>query len=166
MSDLLTALVVVFLAELGDKTQLVALGFGARQRLGPVLLGVALAYVATNLVSVVVGGLLGAALPTRAIGIGGGEIDQGRRVRLGILQQGLQGRPPIGPKVLPLVDDDRVVTEDGRSQSRSRRQRARAFCASFSMPLFDLGAPSHYAAYNKNSTLTASNGKMMRPSSV
>jgi putative Ca2+/H+ antiporter (TMEM165/GDT1 family) len=74
MTDLLTALVVVFLAELGDKTQLVALGFGARQRLAPVLTGVALAYVATNLVSVVVGGLLGAALPTRAIGLGGGAL--------------------------------------------------------------------------------------------
>ena len=64
----------MFLAELGDKTQLVALGFGARQRLAPVLVGVALAYVATNLVSVIVGGLLGAALPTRAIGIGGGVL--------------------------------------------------------------------------------------------
>jgi putative Ca2+/H+ antiporter (TMEM165/GDT1 family) len=74
MSELLTALAVVFLAELGDKTQLVALGFGARQRLVPVLAGVALAYVATNLVSVVVGGLLGAALPTRAIGLGGGVL--------------------------------------------------------------------------------------------
>ena len=74
MTDLLTALAVVFLAELGDKTQLVALGFGARQRLGPVLVGVALAYVATNLVSVVVGGVLGAALPTRAIGLGGGVL--------------------------------------------------------------------------------------------
>lgn len=63
---------LVFLAELGDKTQLVALGLGARHRLAPVLAGVALAYAATNLLSVIVGGLLGAALPTRAIGIGGG----------------------------------------------------------------------------------------------
>lgn len=63
---------LVFLAELGDKTQLVALGFGARYRLGPVLLGIALAYMATNLVSVLIGAVVGAALPTRAIGIGGG----------------------------------------------------------------------------------------------
>jgi len=74
VGSLLTALGLVFLAELGDKTQLVALGFGARYRLGPVLAGVALAYALTNLLSVLVGGLLGATLPTRAIGIGGGVL--------------------------------------------------------------------------------------------
>ena len=72
MQSLLAALGLVFVAELGDKTQLVALGFGARHRLAPVLTGVVIAYMATNLVSVVVGGLLGATLPTRAIGLGGG----------------------------------------------------------------------------------------------
>ena len=72
MESLLAALGLVFIAELGDKTQLVALGFGARHRLAPVLTGVALAYMATNLLSVIVGGLLGATLPTRAIGLGGG----------------------------------------------------------------------------------------------
>ena len=72
MESLLAALGLVFIAELGDKTQLVALGFGARHRLAPVLTGVVIAYMATNLLSVVVGGLLGATLPTRAIGLGGG----------------------------------------------------------------------------------------------
>lgn len=74
MESLLAALGLVFVAELGDKTQLVALGLGARHRLAPVLAGVALAYAATNLLSVLVGGLLGAALPTRAIGLGGGVL--------------------------------------------------------------------------------------------
>lgn len=74
MGALLAAIGIVFLAELGDKTQLVALGLGARHRLGPVLVGVTLGYAATNLLSVVVGGLLGAALPTRALGIGGGVL--------------------------------------------------------------------------------------------
>lgn len=74
MSDLFAALGLVFLAELGDKTQLVALSFGARYKLRPVLVGVALAYMATNLVSVVVGAVLGAALPTRAISIAGGML--------------------------------------------------------------------------------------------
>lgn len=72
MESLFAALGLVFVAELGDKTQLVALGFGARHRLAPVLTGVTLAYMVTNLLSVVVGGLLGATLPSRAIGIGGG----------------------------------------------------------------------------------------------
>jgi putative Ca2+/H+ antiporter (TMEM165/GDT1 family) len=72
MGSLLAALGLVFVAELGDKTQLVAMGLGARHRLGPVVAGVVAAYCATNLLSVVVGGVLGAALPTRAIGIAGG----------------------------------------------------------------------------------------------
>ena len=74
MHSLFIALGLVFVAELGDKTQLVALGFGARHRLAPVLTGVVLAYMATNLLSVVIGGLLGAALPTRAIGLVGGVL--------------------------------------------------------------------------------------------
>ncbi|HYI62471.1 MAG TPA: TMEM165/GDT1 family protein [Acidimicrobiales bacterium] len=72
MGSLLAALGLVFVAELGDKTQLVALGLGARHRLAPVVAGVVAAYAATNLLSVVVGGLVGEALPTRAIGIAGG----------------------------------------------------------------------------------------------
>ena len=74
MSSLFAALGIVFLAELGDKTQLVALGFGARFRLGTVLAGVALGYMASMLLSVVIGGLLGATLPTNAISIGGGVL--------------------------------------------------------------------------------------------
>lgn len=74
MDALLAALGLVFLAELGDKTQLVALGFGARHRLAPVLAGMTAAYMATNLVAVAVGALLGATLPTRAIGLGGGVL--------------------------------------------------------------------------------------------
>ena len=63
---------LVFVAELGDKTQLVALSFGARNKLAPVLGGLVLGYAAVNLLSVLVGAVLGVALPTRAIGIGGG----------------------------------------------------------------------------------------------
>ena len=74
MESFFAALGLVFVAELGDKTQLVALGFGARHRLAPVLAGVVAAYATTNLLSVVVGGLLGAAFPTRAIGLVGGVL--------------------------------------------------------------------------------------------
>ena len=74
MSDLLAALVVVFIAELGDKTQLVALGFGARHRLSHVVIGMALAYIAAGAVSVVAGVVVGAALPTRAVSLLGGVL--------------------------------------------------------------------------------------------
>jgi putative Ca2+/H+ antiporter (TMEM165/GDT1 family) len=74
MESLFAALGVVFVAELGDKTQLVALGFGARHRLAPVMAGIVAAYMATDLLSVVIGGLLGATLPTRAIGLAGGVL--------------------------------------------------------------------------------------------
>ena len=74
MEPFFGALGLVFLAELGDKTQLVAIGLGARHRLAPVLVGVALAYTATTILSVLVGGLLGAALPSRALGLAGGVL--------------------------------------------------------------------------------------------
>lgn len=74
MTELFTAMIVVFVAELGDKTQLVALGFGARHRTRTVLAGVALAYVASITLSVLVGGLLGGALPSELIGVGGGML--------------------------------------------------------------------------------------------
>lgn len=74
MGSLFAAMGLVFVAELGDKTQLVAMGFGARHRLAPVLVGMLIAYAAANLLAVVVGGLLGATLPTRALGLAGGVL--------------------------------------------------------------------------------------------
>ena len=55
---------LVFLAELGDKTQLLALGFGARYPFRTVLLGLALGFGAAGAVAAIVGGVLGAALPS------------------------------------------------------------------------------------------------------
>jgi putative Ca2+/H+ antiporter (TMEM165/GDT1 family) len=78
MTDLIAALVisfgVVFVAELGDKTQLLALDFGTRYSLRIVAIGLALGYGAANIVATIVGGLLGAALPDRPIQIAGGAI--------------------------------------------------------------------------------------------
>ena len=74
MGSLFAAMGLVFVAELGDKTQLVAMGFGARHRLAPVLVGMLIAYAAANLLAVVVGGLLGATLPTRTLGLAGGVL--------------------------------------------------------------------------------------------
>ncbi len=72
MGTLFTALGVVFVAEFGDKTQLVAMSLGARHHLRQVVVGLAIAYVVSSGLAAVVGGLLGAALPERALSIGGG----------------------------------------------------------------------------------------------
>jgi putative Ca2+/H+ antiporter (TMEM165/GDT1 family) len=65
---------VVFVAELGDKTQLVALSLATRHRLVTVLVGITIAYAITNGISVIIGGLLGAAFPTTVIAIVGGVL--------------------------------------------------------------------------------------------
>lgn len=65
---------VVFVAELGDKTQLLALGFGARHSLRQVAFGLFLGYGAAGIVAVAVGGVLGVALPERPIEIVGGVV--------------------------------------------------------------------------------------------
>ncbi|QJY44644.1 TMEM165/GDT1 family protein [Pseudonocardia broussonetiae] len=55
---------VVFVAELGDKSQLMALAFATRYRALPVLVGITVATSVVHLLSVAVGHGLGAALPT------------------------------------------------------------------------------------------------------
>ncbi|MGH8777038.1 MAG: TMEM165/GDT1 family protein [Jiangellaceae bacterium] len=76
MADLVTATLlsfgVVFLAELGDKSQLMALTFATRYRPVLVLAGIAAATAVINAVSVGVGHGLGLALPTRLISLGAG----------------------------------------------------------------------------------------------
>ncbi|MEJ7719307.1 MAG: TMEM165/GDT1 family protein [Ilumatobacteraceae bacterium] len=72
MTALLSALGVVFVAELGDKTQLVAMSFGARYSLRHVFAGLAIAYAVSAGLAALVGGALGAALPDRPLAIGGG----------------------------------------------------------------------------------------------
>lgn len=65
---------VVFVAELGDKTQLLALDFGARFSLRTVAIGLALGYGLANILATIVGGVLGAALPDRPIQIVGAMV--------------------------------------------------------------------------------------------
>jgi putative Ca2+/H+ antiporter (TMEM165/GDT1 family) len=68
----LVAFAVVFVAELGDKTQIVALTLGARYPKMVALTGIAIAYAVTQGVAALLGGALGAALPTEAIGVAAG----------------------------------------------------------------------------------------------
>jgi Ca2+/H+ antiporter, TMEM165/GDT1 family len=74
VESLFIAFGLVFVAELGDKTQLVALSLASRYRPLPVLVGLTLAQAAAQGLAVLVGGLLGAALPTTAISIGAGVL--------------------------------------------------------------------------------------------
>jgi putative Ca2+/H+ antiporter (TMEM165/GDT1 family) len=55
---------VIFVAELGDKSQLMALTFATRFKLWPVLIGITVATALVHLASVGIGYGLGAALPT------------------------------------------------------------------------------------------------------
>ena len=63
---------VIFVAELGDKSQLMALAFATRYRAVPVLIGITIATALVHLISVVIGGVLGAALPTTWITLAAG----------------------------------------------------------------------------------------------
>lgn len=69
---LLASFGLVFLAELGDKTMLLALAFATRYRPWPVLGGIAIAAFTMLGLSTLVGAALGAALPQQALAIGGG----------------------------------------------------------------------------------------------
>jgi Ca2+/H+ antiporter, TMEM165/GDT1 family len=72
VTDLVTAFGLIALAELGDKSQLLALSFAARYRWWQVLVGVAVAATSLLGVAAALGGALGAALPERTIAIVGG----------------------------------------------------------------------------------------------
>ena len=69
MDGLLLSFGVIFVAELGDKSQLMALAFAARYRAVPVLIGITLATAVVHAISVVVGVVVGGALPTDAISV-------------------------------------------------------------------------------------------------
>jgi putative Ca2+/H+ antiporter (TMEM165/GDT1 family) len=60
---------MIFVAELGDKSQLMALAFATRYRPWIVLAGITIATTMVHLVSVAIGGVIGTALPTTAIKI-------------------------------------------------------------------------------------------------
>ncbi|KXO98237.1 TMEM165/GDT1 family protein [Tsukamurella pseudospumae] len=67
---LIVGFLVVFLAELGDKSQLMALTFAMKHHWATVLAGITVATVAIQAASVVIGATVGAALPTHVLAVG------------------------------------------------------------------------------------------------
>ena len=72
MAALLASFGFILVAEMGDKTQLVALAFATRYRASTVLIGITIATLLVHLFSVFIGEVLGATLPTFWIGIAAG----------------------------------------------------------------------------------------------
>ncbi len=72
--DLAAAFGLVFLAELGDKSMLLALAFATRYRVWPVLAAIATAAAVATGLATLVGAALGAALPLRWLALGGGVL--------------------------------------------------------------------------------------------
>ncbi|GAB3277569.1 TMEM165/GDT1 family protein [Actinocorallia lasiicapitis] len=69
MQAFLLSTAVIFIAELGDKSQLMAMTFATRFTIRQVLIGITAATALVHLASVALGALVGAALPTRPINI-------------------------------------------------------------------------------------------------
>ena len=63
---------IIFVAELGDKSQLMAMTFAARYKAITILLAITAATALVHLVSVLVGAAAGVALPTKAISVAAG----------------------------------------------------------------------------------------------
>ena len=69
LAALLLSFAVIFVAEMGDKSQLMAMMFALRYRWWVVLGAIAAATTAVHVLSVAIGHYLGAALPTHLLGI-------------------------------------------------------------------------------------------------
>lgn len=69
MSALLLSFGVIFVAELGDKSQLMAMTFAARYKFWTVVGAITAATAIVHLLSVAIGLTMGAALPTRFINV-------------------------------------------------------------------------------------------------
>jgi len=72
LSAVLISLAVVFVAELGDKSQLITMTYALRHRWWVVLSGVAIAAALVHGLSVAIGHFLGLTLPERPIAVAGG----------------------------------------------------------------------------------------------
>src|SRR5262249_35789712 len=104
-------------AELGDKSQLMALTFATRFKPLPILIGITVATAAVHAVSVGIGAVVGAALPTTLISI-------------------VAGLAFFGFAVWTLRGD---TLDDERAAGAQRTQRAPVVAASVAFFLAELG---------------------------
>ncbi len=74
MDAFLLSLGVIFVAELGDKSQLMALAFASRYRPMQVLVGITVATLIVHAGSVLLGSVVAAALPTNVINVVAGLV--------------------------------------------------------------------------------------------
>ena len=72
MDAFLISFGIIFVAELGDKSQLMALTFATRYRAITILIAITIATAIVHLLSVMLGAVLGLALPTDLISIAAG----------------------------------------------------------------------------------------------
>jgi putative Ca2+/H+ antiporter (TMEM165/GDT1 family) len=99
----LVAFGAIFVAEMGDKSQLMALAFATRFRPVAILIGITIATAAVHAVSVGIGAILQVSLPTRTINIAAGVLF------LGFAAWTLRGDK------LDAADEERVERAGGRS---------------------------------------------------
>ncbi len=69
MAAFLISFGIIFVAELGDKSQLMALTFAARYKALTILIAITVATALVHLASVLLGAAVGVALPTKAISV-------------------------------------------------------------------------------------------------
>lgn len=69
MDAFLISFGIIFVAELGDKSQLMAMTFAARYKAITILIAITIATALVHLVSVIFGAVVGAALPTNTISV-------------------------------------------------------------------------------------------------
>jgi Ca2+/H+ antiporter, TMEM165/GDT1 family len=69
MEAFLISFGIIFVAELGDKSQLMAMTFAARYKATTILLAITAATALVHMLSVLVGAAVGVALPTKAISV-------------------------------------------------------------------------------------------------
>lgn len=128
---IVTAFGVVFVAELGDKTQLLALGFGARHGLRTVAIGLTIGYAAAGALAALVGGVLGAALPERPIAIVAGVLFLLFAVTTAVDRS--DDDPEDAPDDAPGGGEDRAASGDG--ERRLSRLGRRSVVASIALTI-------------------------------